>query len=148
MIFNFLRFFCFFLLILLSFGFFNIWLLRTNPRIVFFLFRWLLNSQYFPVKLGKHRHVLGGLTHFPPFKQGGEHIAENIKNHYDLFQLFFKGKNFTSNYSYQCCNYISPFLQFLPEYPIWQSQVFGAIHRPPFRQPPLHLASIWINIIK
>ena len=95
MIFNFLRFFCFFLLILLSFGFFNIWLLWTNPRIVFFLFRWLLNSQYFPVKLGKHRHVLGGLTHFPPFKQGGEHIAENIKNHYDLFQLFFKGKNLT-----------------------------------------------------
>ena len=25
------------------------------------------NSQYFPVKLDKQRHVFGGRTHFPPF---------------------------------------------------------------------------------
>ena len=144
--FNFPRFFCFFFFILFErVGFVFLWnkieLVWSIPRPFLFLFWWLFNSQYFPVKLDKQRHVFGGRTHFPPFKHGGEQIAEKIYIAWSNLEVLHNSLNYTLEINAFIAVIIKlPFLQFLPEYPNWQSQVFGAIHLPPFRQPPLHLA--------
>ena len=109
-------------------------------RLAMDFLEWLLSSQYLPVKLVKHLHVFGGLRHLPPFRHGGEHIAvkEMIFRISNILILKYDSKAVL----YFQCMFCLPFLQFVPEYPTWHSQVFGAIHRPPFRQPPLHLAKI------